>query len=280
MATVGFIGLGDMGGAMARRIIDAGWSTILWARRAEVLEEFLAPTVQDSATPADLAARADLIGICVWADDDVREVLVGDDGVLAGCRPGTVVAIHSTVAPGTCRDLADLADQRGVVILDAPVTGGRTSAERGELTMAIGGDASTLDRCRQVFGSFASEIVHVGGLGAGQLAKLINNTLLAANIAVADDALTLGIELGLTSGALAELLRTGSGRSYGLDVALASRRSPETRAAMLPALDKDVHRLVDQLSADWDTDSADVLLLAAAVETLRRVTDPPAGWQP
>jgi 3-hydroxyisobutyrate dehydrogenase len=109
-----------MGGAMARQVIAAGWPTVLWARRPEVLGAFDAPNVEAAATPAALAAVADLVGVCVWADDDVREVVAGDDGLLAGCRPGTVVAVHSTVSPATCRQLAELAAPRGVAVLDAP----------------------------------------------------------------------------------------------------------------------------------------------------------------
>ena len=159
----------------------------------------------------------------MWADDDVREVLVGDDGVVAGCRPGTVVAVHSTVTPATCRELAELAAVHGIVLLDVPVTGGREVALSGALTVAVGGDEGALARCRPVFESFADTILRMGDVGSGQVAKLLNNALLAANLAVADDALTLGVELGVDGAVLADFLRQGSGRSYALDVALLVR---------------------------------------------------------
>ena len=118
IARVGFIGLGDMGGAMARRIIDGGYPMVLWARRPEALDEFRGPHVAPAASPAELAGAVDLVGLCVWADDDVRAVVLGDDGVLAGCRPGTVIAVHATVQPDTVRALEAAAAEKGVPVLD------------------------------------------------------------------------------------------------------------------------------------------------------------------
>ncbi len=273
---VGFIGLGDMGGAIATRIIDAGWNTILWARRSLALDAFRGPDVEVAATPAELAATADVIGICVWSDDDVREVLTGERGVLEGCRPGAVIAIHSTVLPSTVREVAALAAKTGVHVVDAPVSGGRTVALGGSLTLAVGGDPGALACCRPVFDSFAGEVVRMGDVGAGQVAKLLNNMLFAANFAVADDAITLGEALGVDAGALAQFLRAGSGRSYALDVVQRTRASEVTRQAALPALQKDVDRLTTEAS---DHGIADTPLRHAAGEALRRLRDPPPGWQ-
>ena len=265
-----------MGGAIATRIIHAGWSTMLWARRPEALDEFRAPNVETAGTPAALAADADVIGICVWSDDDVREVVAGEQGVLAGCRPGTVIAIHSTVLPSTVRDLAALAAKAGVHVVDAPVSGGRKVALAGFLTLAVGGDEDALARCRPVFDAFAGEVVRLGDVGAGQIAKLLNNTLFAANLAVADDALTLGAALGVDAAALAQFLAAGSGRSYGLDIAQMCRASEPTRQAALPALQKDVDRLTVEAAAHGIDGTP---LRDAAGAALDRLRDPPPGWQ-
>ena len=107
-----------------------------------------AQLVETAESPADLASRADIVGICVWSDDDVRDVMLGDRGVLAGCRPGTVVAIHSTTQPGTCRALADAARELDVAVIDAPVSGGRDGALAGTLVVAVAGDEEAADRCR------------------------------------------------------------------------------------------------------------------------------------
>ena len=273
---VGFIGLGDMGGAMATRIIAAGYPTVLWARRPEVLTPYEAANATTAGSPKELAAAVDLIGICVWAEADVRDVLEGDDGVLAGCRPGTVIAIHSTIAPSSCRDLARDAAARDVVVLDAPVSGGRDVALEGALVVSVGGDRASVDRCRPVFETFGDLIVHLGAVGSGQIAKLVNNALLAANLAVADDALSLGAALGLAPDALATVLRGSSGRSFGLDVLAVSRRSGDARHQVLQALEKDVEALVADAAPE---ESQGVRLLAdAAAEAVRRLADPPDGW--
>jgi 3-hydroxyisobutyrate dehydrogenase-like beta-hydroxyacid dehydrogenase len=272
---VGFIGLGDMGGAMARRIIDSGFETVLWARRPDALEPFAAEHVSTAADPADLASRCDVVGVCVWTDDDVRQILEGDRGVFAGCRPGTIIAIHSTILPATCRDLADAAAPLGLVVLDVPVSGGREAALAGTLMVAVGGDEAAAERCRPVFESFGEHIVHVGAVGTALLAKLVNNTLLAANLALADDALTLGEALGIDAPTMAELMRHGSGRSYGLDVALGVRLSPEMRARALVPMHKDLLALTADEQCKVHTDS---LLADAAAATVERLQHPPRDW--
>jgi 3-hydroxyisobutyrate dehydrogenase len=265
---VGFIGLGDMGGALATRIIGAGFPTMLWARRPEALTSFAGPGVETASTPAELAAAVDLIGICVWDDNAVREVVCGRDGVLAGCRPGTAIAIHSTVHPNTCHELDEAAAQRGVVILDAPVSGGREVALAGKLAVAVGADEDTFDRCRPVFESFGDPVIHLGPVGTGQFAKLVNNALLAAHLALANDALALAPSLGMQPDALVQLLRHGSGRSYALDVAVAGRASGAIRERTAVPLRKDV----DCLNAVLSGSDAAVLTFAAGVG-VRRLAD-------
>jgi 3-hydroxyisobutyrate dehydrogenase len=271
---VGFVGLGEMGGAIARRIIGAGWPTVLWARRPEALTGFEGPNVSTAHSAAELAAEVDVVGVCVWADDDVRAVVLGADGLLAGCRPGTVVAVHSTVAPATCRRLAETAEPLRVAVLDAPVTGGRNLASDGMLTVAVGGDSGALDRCRPVFAAFAHSVVHLGDVGTGQLAKLLNNAVLTANLAVVDDALTVGARFGLDESALATVLRGGSGSSFALDVAVSARASAATRAAAVPALQKDLATLAGELD---DGDSSGWILRNAAAAALRRLGAAPDG---
>ena len=196
--------------------------------------------------------------------------------MLAGCRPDTVIVIHSTVLPSTARDLAALAAKAGAWVVDAPVSGGRRVALAGFLALAVGGDEDALARCRPVFDAFAGEVVRLGDVGAGQVAKLLNNTLFAANLAVADDALTLGEALGVDVGALGQFLETGSGRSYGLGIAQTCRASEITRRAALPALQKDVDRLAAEAAGHGIEGTP---LRGAAVEALRRLRDPPPGWR-
>ena len=273
VAQVGFIGLGDMGGAIASRIIRAGFPTRLWARRPEVLDDFAGPTVQSAATPAELAAGVDLVGICVWDDQAVRDVLYGNDGVLAGAREGTVIAIHSTVLPETVRAAEEAAAVRGLMLVDAPVSGGRDVALSGGLVVAVGGDQAAVERCRDVFASFGAQVIHLGPVGTGQFAKLINNSLLAANLAVADDAIALAQSLGMEPTALAEVIRNGSGRSFGFDVALLTRASADARTQTANALRKDVGCLTVDAAPHECADAA--LFTHAARQGVERLNLPP-----
>ncbi len=160
-------------------------------------------------------------------------------------------------------------------MLDAPVSGGRNVALAGALTLAVGGDEGALARCRPVFDTFASTIVWLGDVGAGQVAKLLNNALFAANMTLADDALTVGAALGIEADQLEAFLRAGSGRSFGLDIVSRCRTSDATRRGAAPALAKDVQRLQRESEAL----AAGSRLRDAAAEAIHRLHDPPAGWR-
>jgi 3-hydroxyisobutyrate dehydrogenase-like beta-hydroxyacid dehydrogenase len=213
--TVGFVGLGSQGGPMARRIVEAGFPLLLWARRPQALASFGDTQAESVDSLADLGARSDHVGVCVVDDAGVREVV---GGLLPTMRAGARIAIHSTVHPETCISLGKQAAERGVYIVDAPVSGGGPGAAAGTLTVMVGGDTAALDAARPVFGTFSSLIVHLGGIGAGQFAKLVNNSLMAANMALADAALGAGAALGVNRAALIELVNASSGRSYGFEV--------------------------------------------------------------
>jgi len=213
---VGFIGLGSQGAPMARRIVDAGYPTTLWARRPAALAPFAGTSAEAAASPAELAAASDLVCVCVVSDADVEQVVAGDRGVLAGLAPGGTIAVHSTVHPETCRRLAAQARARGVRLVDATVSGGGGAAAEGRLLVMVGGDAETVDLCRPVFASYADPIVHMGPLGSGQLAKLLNNVLFTANLATAADTLALGQALAVDPHRLAEVIARGTANSFAL----------------------------------------------------------------
>src|SRR5246500_766347 len=168
---VGFIGLGSQGGPMAERIVEAGFPTTLWARRPASLEPYADTAAKTAGSPAELAAASDLVCLCVVGDDDVREVLYGQTGVLAGLAADGIVAIHSTVHPDTCREVAESAAKHGISVIDAPVSGGSPAAEAGTLLVMAGGDEDAVERCRPVFATYADPIVYLGPLGSGQVAK-------------------------------------------------------------------------------------------------------------
>ncbi|MFD9390510.1 NAD(P)-dependent oxidoreductase [Streptomyces sp. NPDC060000] len=211
---VGFIGLGGQGAPMARRIVEAGFTTTLWARRPAGLEPFAGTAARTAGSPAELAAHSDLVCLCVVADADVEQVA---SGVLEELRPGGVIPVHSTVHPDTCRRLAERAAARGVSVLDAPVSGGGRAAEQGTLLVMAGGDPEVFAFCRPVFATYGDPVVHLGPVGSGQVAKLLNNTLFTAQLGLAAETLALGGALGLDPAALGRILPRGSAASFALE---------------------------------------------------------------
>jgi 3-hydroxyisobutyrate dehydrogenase-like beta-hydroxyacid dehydrogenase len=213
MTRVGFIGLGSQGAPMARRIVDEGYPLTIWARRAQSVEPFADTPAVVASTPAELGAASDIVGICVVADADVEDVLLRDDGVLAGMAPGGVVAVHSTIHPATCARLADAAAARDVAVVDAPVSGGGFAAADRKLLVMVGGADDDVARCRSVFETYGDPVIHLGPLGSGQMAKLLNNFVFTAQVGVAIDTYAFAERLGVDRGALAEVLAHGSGGS-------------------------------------------------------------------
>jgi 3-hydroxyisobutyrate dehydrogenase len=216
MLKVGFIGLGDMGSAIARRIIDAGLPTALWARRAATLQAFADCSVTRCSSVAELGRFADVVGLCVFNDADVREVIIAQ-GLLSAMKSGSVILIHSTVSPEVCEEMAAAGAARGIVVLDAPVSGGREGAQAGKLATMVGGDPIALERSRPVIESFSTLIRLMGPIGSGQRMKVLNNMLTFANGRVANIVVETAQRFGLDPFATMDVLRTGGARSFALD---------------------------------------------------------------
>lgn len=255
---VGFIGLGDQGAPMAHRIAEAGLPLTLWARRPASLTAFDGSGATYASTPAELAAASDLVELCVYADADVLDVVGRADGVLAGLAEGAIIAIHSTVRPETVVEVADAAAERGVKVIDAAVSGGAVAARIGKLLVMTGGDPDVADRCREVFATFASSIVHLGPLGSGSIAKAINNMVLAANLAMALDVFDFADELGLDKAGLAEALGNGSGSSTAIDIVARSgfgRQQLIDRSGSYFRKDLDVMRAIAEAAGAHEPDA-------------------------
>jgi len=245
---IGFIGLGSQGAPMARRIVEAGYSTTLWARRAASLDPFSDTAAKAAGSPAELGEASDLVCLCVVGDADVEDVVDGENGVLAGMQSGGVIAVHSTVHPDTCRRLAEKAAGKGVSVIDAPVSGGGPAAEAGTLLVMAGGDDDVVERCRPVFETYADPVVHLGGLGSGQVTKLLNNLLFTANLGTAATALALGEQLGVATDRLAEVVSRGSSNSFALNSIRGSGGTLDRLAGMAGALLRKDVRLVADLA--------------------------------
>jgi 3-hydroxyisobutyrate dehydrogenase len=242
---VGFIGLGSQGGPMARRIVDGGYETTLWARRPATLEPFADTPAKIAESPAELAAASDLVCLCVVGDADIDEITRGEQGLLASMKPGSVIVVHSTVHPSTCRDLAKMAAAQGVSVIDAPVSGGGPAASEGRLLVMVGGDADVVERCRPVFETYADPVVHLGDLGSGQTAKLLNNLLFTANLGTAATAVSLSSALGVSPDRFTEVVSRSSGNSFALN-ALGGVGGLDRLAGLAGTLlQKDVRLIVD-----------------------------------
>ncbi|OAA26938.1 beta-hydroxyacid dehydrogenase, 3-hydroxyisobutyrate dehydrogenase [Frankia sp. EI5c] len=247
---IGFIGLGSMGLPMARRILATGHELTLYARRPASLEPFAGAEVFVAATPAALGARVEAVGICVFDAAGVEEVLFGPDGLAGTAAPGTVVLVHSTVSPAQIRAIAERAEGFGLRVLDAPVSGGAPRALTGELTVMVGGDPGALADVSDLLAAFANHVVHLGGIGAGSNAKLINNTLLAAQIALADEAMAAGRSLGVDPAGLMEVLSTSSSSCVASGVRLrAGSLAAVAESPAGPTLAKDVTLMAEALGS-------------------------------
>jgi 3-hydroxyisobutyrate dehydrogenase-like beta-hydroxyacid dehydrogenase len=192
-----------------------------------------------AADPGDLAERVGVVCVCVRSDADLLEVCTGPAGLVAHLHPGSVLVVHSTVAPGTVRAVAAGAESSSVVVLDAPVSGGGAAAAEGRLLTIVGGDQEVLDHCRPVLASHSDRIIRVGDVGAGQVAKLLNNGLFAANVALAHTALAAGVQLGVEADQLGAVLAAGSGQSYAADRVVAAHGA-DLRPAIRDLMQKDV----------------------------------------
>ena len=267
MTRFGFIGLGSQGAPMARRIIEGGYSMTLWARRRETLQPFAGTAARVAASPAELAAQSDLICLCVIGDADVDELTGGESGVLAGLKPGGVIAVHSTVHPDTCRDLAKKAALQRISVIDAPVSGGGPAATEGRLLVMAGGDADVVERCRPVFETYADCVVHLGEVGSGQVTKLLNNVLFTANLGTTASALSLATALGVSPGPLGDVISRGSGSSFALNAIRGSGGMEQLAGYAGTLLQKDA-RLIVELAESSSADAGAVLDAADAALSL------------
>src|SRR5262245_378442 len=202
---VGFIGLGDIGEPMARNLCGA-FEVVVHDLRADAVAKLVEAGAKPAASAREVGERAQAVCVCVLDDASTRAVVAGPDGILAGARPGAVVAIHSTIHPDTARELDRTAQERGVRVVDAQMTGGRAVAEQRRLRFMVGGDAEALAAVRPLLERSAAEITHCGGVGAGAVAKLCNNLVQFQAWQAYVDAFRIGTACGLSEETLLQVL--------------------------------------------------------------------------
>lgn len=218
-ARVGFVGLGVMGLPMARNLLKAGYEVSGWGRREETARRAAGAGVEIRGSLAAVAADADFLVTMVTTSSDVEAVVLGPSGLLAAARPGTVLVDMSTIAPSTSRRLAAECAARGVVFLDAPVSGGSFGAEAGTLSIMAGGDEAGFARARPLFEAMGdpARCFHTGGVGSGEVVKLVNNMLVGAIAASTLEALLLGVRAGVPLRTLVDVVSVSSGGSTQLE---------------------------------------------------------------
>jgi 3-hydroxyisobutyrate dehydrogenase len=213
---VAFLGLGTMGAAMAANLARAGFDVTAWNRTPGRAPELADLGVAMADSPAKAVAGTDIAVICVSDTPDVEAVLFGPDGVAEGARPGTLIVDCSTIAPSGSWDFAARLGERGLAMVDAPVSGGSEGARNASLTIFVGGDAADVERARPVLTAMGRTITHVGPIGAGQAVKAVNQVILAGAYLGVAEGIVLAIKAGLDVEQVVDALGGGAAQSWVL----------------------------------------------------------------
>lgn len=222
---VGFIGLGLMGQGMAKNILKAGYPLTVWNRTREREEPLAALGAQRAEDPQSLAAQVDVVITIVSDTPDVREVLLGPKGVIHGARPGLVVMDMSTIDPGATREMAAQLAEAGVHMLDAPVSGGTEGAEKGTLTIMVGGSASVFAHMEPLLLTMGHRVTYMGDHGSGQNTKLVNQIVAILNTLALSEGLVFAAKAGLDLDKVVEAIGAGAAGSW-----MWSNRGPQVLA--------------------------------------------------
>jgi 3-hydroxyisobutyrate dehydrogenase-like beta-hydroxyacid dehydrogenase len=222
---VAFIGAGQMGAPMVRRLLAAGLDVSLYARRAEVRDEFAALGARSSAALADAVSGAPVIICCLFNEPQVEEVVLGPEGLVSLAAPGTVLVSHTTIGPRLLAEIEQAAAARGLLLLDAPVSGGADDIAAGQLTILAGGDDAAVERARPALDAYG-HVVPTGGIGTATRVKLVNNLLFTVHAQTAAAAALLGQQLGIETGALFAGVLACSGASRAMQ-AMHATGSPQ-----------------------------------------------------
>jgi 3-hydroxyisobutyrate dehydrogenase len=245
---VGFIGLGIMGSRMAANLRRAGFELVVWNRTAETAHSWASRHgAEVAASPAEVGARCDRVITMVVDGEQVESVLLGAHGAATDPHENLLCIDMSTIGATAARQIGAALGERAVRFVDAPVTGSSPKAEDGTLTIMVGGDEQDFGRARPLFDAMGELIVHAGGPGDGQTVKVINNTVAAANTAVAAEALLLGKKVGIDLDALVTVMKAGSGASAMLELKERPMREHDyTTLFKLAHMLKDVRLCLDE----------------------------------
>jgi 3-hydroxyisobutyrate dehydrogenase len=213
---IGFIGLGIMGRPMARNLLRAGYPLTVWNRSQPGIEELVRDGASPGSSPEDVARHSDVIITIVTDSPDVEKVALGPKGIIEGGQPGLVHIDMSTISPAVTRRIASRLGEKGIEMLDAPVSGGDTGAQAGALSIMVGGKEETFQRCRPIFEVLGRTIVYCGPNGAGQTVKLCNQIVVALNNLAMCEALVFATKAGVDTRRMLEAVGAGAASSWAL----------------------------------------------------------------
>lgn len=218
MLKVGYIGLGLMGKSIARNILKAGFPLVVHNRSRAAVDELAAEGTTPANSPAEVAAQVDVVFTNLPDTPDVEQVTLGKDGIIAGAHEGLIFVDNSTIKPAAARAIAVKLAEKGVLSLDAPVSGGDIGAKNGTLTIMVGGDATALEKVMPVFQAMGKTITHVGAAGAGQVAKAANQIMVAAQMVAMGELLVFSKKAGVDPQKVVEAIKAGAAQCWTLDV--------------------------------------------------------------
>lgn len=218
MLKVGYIGLGLMGKSIARNILQAGFPLVVHNRSRTAVDKLVAEGATPANTPQEVAGQVDVIFTNLPDTPDVEKVVLGENGILAGAHDGLIYVDNSTIKPASARRMAEKLAEKGVLALDAPVSGGDIGAKNGTLTIMVGGDASALKKVIPVFLAMGKTVTHVGGPGAGQVAKAANQIMVAAQMVAMGELLVFSKKAGVDPRKVVEAIKGGAAQCWTLDV--------------------------------------------------------------
>ena len=215
---VGFIGLGEQGKPLAVNLArSGGFDLTVYDLREETIDELVAAGAARADSPREVAAQCEVVEVVVIDDAQVEAVVFGEKGVIAGARPGSIIAIHSTIRPATVRKVAAAGAPSGIGVIDAPVSGGPRGAETRTMCYMVGGEKNLVDRCRPIFETSGKSIFHLGALGSGMIAKLAHQVIIALNVIAAGEGMSLAKRAGLDMSMMQEVVRAGGASSRVAD---------------------------------------------------------------
>ncbi len=214
---IGFIGLGIMGKPMAKNLLKAGHEVVVSSHNQAAAAELSAAGATTAASPKQIAEEVELVITMLPNSPDVKAVALGADGIVEGAHSGLVFVDMSSIAPLVAREVHDALADKGIAMLDAPVSGGEPKAIDGTLSVMVGGDQRVFERVKDVLGAVAGSVVFVGEIGAGNIAKLANQVVVALNIAAVSEALVLSQKAGVSPDAVFEAIRGGLAGSTVLE---------------------------------------------------------------